>query len=258
MKTPQKLLLAFAFSILVAGAASAQIASDNAGNYAGGDWNTGSNGGSGFGAWAISSGTGTGGFAGAFVGNATVGGITGLANPSFGLFANPNSSGAFVNADRSFSTPLQIGQTFSVQWGINYDSGTDGNKGFNLYTGAPGTGEIVNINNAGNPTITINGQDTGFGYGTNAMTWSFTYASETQLSVTANDRDGTGLYSGNITIGAAPNSFRFYASQMQAGDQAQPYFNNLSVVPEPSTYALIALGAAFVLWRVRRRVASGA
>jgi hypothetical protein len=41
---------------------------------------------------------------------------------------------------------------------------------------------------------------------------------------------------------------------MQAGDSAQPYFNDLQVVPEPSTYALLALSAtAFGGYMIRRR-----
>jgi hypothetical protein len=86
------------------------------------------------------------------------------------------------------------------------------------------------------------------------MNWSFTLSSATSLSVTANDRDGSGTFSTNVTLAAAPLSFRFYASDMQAGDNAQPYFNNLNVVPEPSTYALLTLSAlALGGYAARRR-----
>jgi hypothetical protein len=161
--------------------------------------------------------------------------------PSWGLFANPLGSGAFVNAERSFSTPLTVGQSFSFQLGINWDSGsnngTAGAKGFNLYTGNPGTGEIVNINNGGNSDITVNGENTGFGYGTNPMTWTVTYTSANQLTITANDRDGNGTFTKNVTVSAAPSSFRFYASNLQAGENAnnrQPYFNNLQIAGDPA------------------------
>jgi hypothetical protein len=232
----------------------AQIASDNAGNiaYTGG-FSVGTNGGFGFNPWTINSNNGGNGSAGSFIGNPSTGGITGMSASSFGLYANPTGSGASVDADRSFAAPLQVGQSFSFDWGINFDSGAGGAKGFNLYTGAPGVDQIVNVNNGGDASITVNGVNTGFSYGTNVMTWTFTYTSSTRLDFTANDRDGTGTYSGNVTISAAPNSFRFYAFQMQAGDSAQPYFNNLTVVPEPSTYALLGLGAASILWRFRRR-----
>jgi hypothetical protein len=247
------LLSTFVAAAFAVGTLNAQIASDNGGNYGGGSWTNGANGGSGFLAWSISATAGTG-SAGNFIGDPASAGITGMSTTSFGLFANPGGSGAFVNADRQLASALSVGDTFSFQWGINWDSGATGNKGFNLYTGAPGTGEILNVNNAGSDAITFNGNNTGFGFGTAVMNWSFTLSSATSLSVTANDRDGSGTFSTNVTLAAAPLSFRFYASDMQAGDQAQPYFNNLSVVPEPSTYALLTLGAlALGGYAARRR-----
>ena len=232
--------------------AYALIASDNGGNYGGG-WTNGANGGSGFGAWGISINAGTG-SAGNFIGDPSSGGITGMATNSFGLYANPTASGAGVDADRSFSSALSDGDVFSFQWSINFDSGSGGNKGFNLYTGSPGTGQIVNVNNAGSSAITFNGADIGFGYGTAAMTWTFTQVSSSALSLTVNDRDGVGTFTTNLTGLAGPvNSFRFYASAMQAGDSAQPYFNNLNVVPEPSTYALLTLSAVGLAGYAARR-----
>lgn len=233
----------------------AQIASDNAGNYGGG-WINGSNGGTGFGVWSISSGNGGGnvtGFGGSFIGNPADGGVSGMTNPSFGLYANPTGSGAFSTVKRPFSVPLAVGDTFSFQWGINWDSGTGGNKGFNIYTGGINGTSIANVNNAGSSDITLGGNNIGFGFGTNVMIWSFTYTTPTTVLVSANDRDGTGSFNTTINVTAAPDAFEFYASDMQAGNQAQPYFNNLTIVPEPSTYALLGLGVASILWRIRRR-----
>jgi hypothetical protein len=250
LKTPlmKKLLIAAVASIALTSGAFAQTnAFDFGANYGGGGaepgWTNGANAGFGFGAWTIS--TGGGGFSGNFIGNPAPN-ITGMSVESFGLFANPNGSGAFVNADRSLSNALVVGETFSFQWGINWDSGSDGNKGFNLYTGgAPGVGtQVINVNNATNANITFNSVNTEFGFGGNVMNWSFTYTDATTLSVTANDRDGLGSFSTNIAVTGGISSFRFYASQMQSGAAAQPYFNDLQVVPEPSTYALLALSAA--------------
>jgi hypothetical protein len=38
---------------------------------------------------------------------------------------------------------------------------------------------------------------------------------------------------------------------MQSGDAAQPYFNNLSIVPEPSSLSLLALSGLALLRRRR-------
>jgi len=248
------LLSSLAAAAVAVGSANAQfIATDNAGNYSGG-WTDGSNGGSGFSPWVLTAGTGTGGFGGNFIGDPSSAGITGMGSQAFGLFANPSGSGAFSTADRSFTTPLAAGNILSFEWSINFDSGSSGNKGFNLYTGAPGSGEIVNVNNAGSSAITFNGTDIGFGYGVNAMTWTFTQISPTSLSLSVNDRDGSGLFTTNLTgLSGTVSSFRFYASDMQGGNEAQPYFNNINVVPEPSTYALLALSAAGLAGYAARR-----
>ena len=250
----KKLLLSSlaAATLAVGSNAYALIASDNASNYGSG-WTNGSDGGTGFQPWSLSSGAGTG-SAGWFIGDPSSGGIGGMSATSFGLYANTNGTGAYVNADRAFDSAMSVGDVLSFQWSINYDSGTDGNKGFNLYTGGVGGTQLINVNNAGSSAITLGGNDIGFAYGTNAMTWTFTLTDATTLAVTATARtNGGASFSTNVTVSAAPDSFRFYASQMQAGDQAQPYFNNLSVVPEPSTYALLAMSAAGMAGYVIRR-----
>ncbi len=257
MKSKSLTSFALASTLALASVGSlsaATIFTDNAGNY-GGVWNTGSNGGSGFGAWTITSSGGTEGFAGAFIGDPTSAGITGMDATSFGLYANPLASGAYVNAERGFANPLGVGDSFSFQWGINWDSGTGGNKGFSIYSGGTSGAELINLNNAGSSAITINGTDVGFGYGVAAMTWTITRTSETNLQVEANNRAGGADYSGNITISgtAAPDSFKFYASGMDSGDNRQPYFNNLTltVVPEPSSLSLLALSGLALLRRRR-------
>ena len=146
---------------------------------------------------------------------------------SFGLFANPTNAGNFINVDRSLSTAMQVGDSFSFQWGVNFDADGPGSKGFNLYVG---TNQLINLNMGGSSTITINGTNTGFGYGTTAMTWSFFMSSATNLVVTANDRDGSGTYSNNFAITGGISSLRWYASQLNNSsfaDQRQPYYNNL-------------------------------
>ncbi|MEY5012779.1 MAG: hypothetical protein RLY69_494 [Verrucomicrobiota bacterium] len=251
MKTLFHAKLAALFFAFSSALHAATIFTDNAGNYTTESWITGSNGGTGFGAWTITVNSGTG-SAGSFIGDPSAAEITGMSSTSFGLYANPVGSGAFVDAGRSFANPLGVGDSFSFQWGINWDS-NGGNKGFSLYSGAT---ELINVNNAGTSDITINASNINFGYGTAAMTWSFTLTSATNLQVDATDRDGVGTYSGNFTISGAPDSFKFYASQLDNSflpDNRQPYFNNLSltVVPEPSSLSLLALSGLALLRRQR-------
>ena len=200
--------------------------SDNAGNYSGG-WTNGANGGTGFGPWALSSGNGTSGFGGTFTGIPGGAGVTGISSDSFGLYANPSGSGAFANAERTLSAALAIGQTLSFKWAINWDSGFNGAKGFDLLAGSS---QIFNINNGGSSTITLNGGNVFTNYGTTAMTWSFTRTATNSCRVTATGRNGTDFYSNNITVAnGAIDKIKFYAYQLQAGDAAQPYFNDFLI-----------------------------
>jgi hypothetical protein len=245
----------------------ALIASDNAGNYSGG-WTNGANGGTGFLPWSINvqQNTDTNNpptyFAGNFIGNPTNAGITSFGTQAFGLYANPSSTNnPFVSVDRGFSSAMSVGDTFSFQWAINWDSG-GGNKGFNLYSGGTTGAQLLNVNQGGFPgdifvnfgTNNINTSNSIL-FGTGPMTWSFTLQSATSLLVTSSARDGTTtpVYSTNLTIAGAPDAVRFYAANMDAGDQRQSYFNNLSVVPEPSTYALLALSAVGLAGYAARR-----
>ncbi|MDD4373042.1 MAG: S8 family serine peptidase [Bacteroidales bacterium] len=210
-------------------------ASDNSSNY-GGSWTNGSNEGNGFGNWVLSSGT-NGGFAGHFTGDPSIAGITGMTNPSFGLYANPDDNGNYANADRTFAGPLSIGSTFSVDWAVNWDSNGEGNKGINLYTEGTSGAQIININMGGSSAITINGNPMFNNYGTNLMTLNFEYVSNGNLRVYGTGRDGSETYDQTIAVAGAPDAVRFYASGLASGDQRQPYFNNLSITTNFSNVA---------------------
>ena len=230
----------------VSSASAAIVASDNGSNYGGG-WTNGSNGGTGFGAWSFS--TSGGGFKGAYIGDPALKGISGMSSSSFGLYAN-GGGGATISASRAFGAALGIGDSFSMQWGINWDSDFGGNKGFNLFAG---TNEVINVNNGGNSDITVNGNNVGFGYGTNAMTWTFTQTTATTVTVTANDRDGSGSYSAVITVSGALSGFSIYASNMGDGGNREPFYNNFSINAVPTPGALALLGVAGIVGARRRR-----
>lgn len=206
-------------------AQSIVIASDNASNYA--PWEDGSNGGFGFGPWGISADGGDGGFAGVFTGNPGSAGITGLPDPSFSMFANPNTSGAFAVAARALANPLPVGGSLSFEWAVNWDS-DGGNKGFNIFAGSD---QVVNVNQGGFPgELFLNTVDTGLAYGTGPMLWTFTMESEDTLRVTSTARDGDTAAPPSVDVTVPVSNplsgFAFYVDNMGGGDQRQPYFNN--------------------------------
>jgi hypothetical protein len=235
----------------------AQIASDNAGNsaYSGG-WNAGTNGGSGFGGWIFNMTSGNNGSAGVFIGDPTPAGITGMSATSFGFYANPIGSGANAEVSRPFSAALALGQTFSFQWGLNWDSNdATSNRGFNLFSGST---QLINLNMGNSANITINGSPMYSVYGNNAFTVNFEQLSASSIRVYGTGRNGSETYDNTFSGLAGPaDSFSLYFNATNNSvDQRQMYFNNLSIVPEPSTYALLGLGAASILWRIRRRKVS--
>ncbi len=247
---------------LVAVASSAQaavIASDNGSNYGSG-WTNGSNGGFGFGAWSFNQNGG--GYTGAFIGNPENIGVTGMGSSAFALYANGLSSTAqWSKAARSFSNPLGIGDSFSLQWGINWASGgSSGEKGFSLScTGNPSSPDIM-VKNIGESasiqvySVATGYVDIGFGYGTNAMTWTFTQTTANTVTVTANDRDGSGLYTATFAVSGRLSGFELTTSYLYDNNSnREPYYNNFTInsVPAPGAAALV--GLAGLLGSRRRR-----
>jgi MYXO-CTERM domain-containing protein len=238
--------VAAAMFAAVSSASAAIVASDNGSNYGGG-WTNGSNGGTGFSAWSFTSGGG--GSKGAYIGDPALKGISGMSSSSFGLYAN-GGGGASITASRSFAAALGVGDSFSFQWGINWDSDAGGNKGFNLFVGNT---QVINVNNANWEAIALNNTNVGFGYGTNAMTWTFTQTTATTVTVTANDRDGSGTYSAVINVTGALSGFSMYATNLGPDGNREPFFNNFTIDAVPTPGALALLGVAGIVGARRRR-----
>ena len=226
------------------------VASDNATNaaYSGG-WTNGANGGTGFGPWTISVDNNPPAyFAGAFIGDPNFAGITGFGTNAFGLYANPANTAATVSVDRPFLAPLKVGETLSFQWAVNFDAG-DGNKGFNLYAGGTGGSQLLNVNQGNFPgNITFNGANAITNYGTGPMRWTFTMTATNNLQVTSTARDGSTniVFTTNISLSGRPDSLRWYTTAMTAGDQRQPYFNNLNIAGSTLTGGSVAPTTVFV------------
>jgi len=115
------ILLSMPWLAVSKGHAQFTFATDNASSSAYSDgWASGDNGGSGFNAWSISI---PGPNAGVFIGNPSNNGMgtTGIGTTAFGLFSSANNSG-YANASRDFATSLQVGDSLSFHWAMNWDS----------------------------------------------------------------------------------------------------------------------------------------
>jgi hypothetical protein len=254
-------LTSLSLSAALAASAFAQIAFDTAANYT--VFSDGSNGGTGFLPWSISSNNNDVSiFAGSFLGDSTDGaGNINSAGQSFGLYANPG--GAFVTANRGFASALLPGQTFSLNLGINFDNG---NKGFVLFAGTQG--EVFNFNVGSGGSVSsanalINpGAGAGYNYGGDdaVITIEITVLGVETLSyeVSRNSESGNQgiLFSGLVSgLFDSVTGFGLYNSGTDNGSsQNNLYFNDLTVVPEPGTYALLLgfFGLCFIVWQRRR------
>ena len=222
---------------------AATLAFDTASNsaYSGG-WSNGSNGGTGFGAWSLSSANGGGNYLGG----------TGLGATTFGIYS---SSGGTSSADRPFTGgALAAGQTFSIDLGNT--SIPSGNIGLNLMNGSTvvftlkfvtGT-SFWQLNNGGSDFNT----NIPFSSGTDLKV-SFTYNGGSGYDIVLNQNNGTTVYNGLGHVAANNISnitgVRVFTASQGSGENVGA--NNLQIVPEPTSLALL-LGAAGMLGLRRR------
>lgn len=223
-------------------------------------WITGDNGaasGAAFQAWQLST-PGNDGTAGFYIGDSR--GLAGsngadinVGNESFGMYGQGANKAA--EAVRLFSAALSVGQTFSIDLGVNHRNGF---KGIDLRDGSSATIFNFNVSSlAGNDDYFVqfaatNNGSIGNSYSDNtAFRLSFT---QTSLSggtwsivrsggVTDSD---TGTYLG---VAAA---FKLYVGNTGSGSQNDLVANNLSIVPEPASATIAVLGGMVLLTRRRR------
>jgi len=240
-------------NIELVGTGTVTIAEDDASNYGGGNppWVDGSNEGFGFGDWEIF----TQGGGNYFIDDPALGGITGMDNPSFGIIG----SGAEVSADnvyaqRFFSQPMEVGSTFSFDWGINGNSGI---KEFIVFSGGgvfsyelflnigKATGDRISIFDNQNVEHLISSNP-----GAGVMHFSFEYINATEIRVQANTRSGEPAFDQTFTVSAAPTGIMSYA-EAQKADANQinhvSWFNNLKITkPFTADIATNVAGTTYV------------
>ncbi|MDY0145044.1 MAG: hypothetical protein RBS84_03505 [Kiritimatiellia bacterium] len=213
---------------LVAGAALAATYTDAASNYTEGSWTNGSTGGTGFEPWSIVSDDFGTGWAGCGIWDSSG------AELSMGFAFGFVGKVGYVNIDRDFTQALNVGDSFALDFGVNWDSDI-GNKGFSLFANGV---EVINVNHGGFPgEITVNENPGITNYGTGTMRWTFTQVAADQISVYATGRDGTETFATTVTAANAYgylDHVRFYSSGLDkdAPDQRQSYFDNLTLEQE--------------------------
>lgn len=251
---------------------AASVASDNASAATYDDgWQTGDNGGSGWGGpWQLSlSNPGDGSQNGHFVGDSTTNGNpaggpginSNPGNRAWALYANTDQTSSAV---RPFSGALSVGDTFQ----IDMDNGSiqtpqdlfgDGTVGFALQNSSGenvwefffvggGTNYTVNAGSVvgGLPTFTNGGLHIEIG---------LTSSSAYQATITRLSDNTDFVVSGNLLnplAGQAIDRLRLFNSNGGPGDEANLFFNNISI-PEPNSSMLLLVGAAGISWLRRKQ-----
>jgi hypothetical protein len=241
----KKLLTAAVMSAALSSGAFALEASDNSSNY---DATfIGLNQGTGFNAWT---GSGTGG-GGNYIGS------SGLSSSSFAIFSGGGSGNSF-EATRPFSSAMNVGDTFSVQFGYT-GVADDGVIGINLFSDTAFRLGIKFTGGQGEWTLNDGGNDFGIGIpwsgGTPGTTLNFSFTRGSENNYSINVSQGSDSFEGlNFTASSGVMSVdrvQFFTGGQGGGENIG--FDNLNVVPEPSTYALFVLGAAAMSGYVIRR-----
>ncbi len=218
-------------------AAASLIASDDASDAAYNDgWGTGDNGGTGFQAWStINNAMDPTGYGGGFIatGNTDIG--TGVSNKAFGVFGNDGGVGQAI---RPFNGSLTVGQSFSISMD-NGNIDTGGTVGFGLQNSSS-ENRLEFYFVGGQTTYKVNGSsevDSGVGFTSSGLNLVFTLTGADSYSFTINGGTPiTGSMGG--TTGTGIDRLRLF----NANGGADVFFNSMSIVPEPSSLAMLLIG----------------
>jgi fibronectin-binding autotransporter adhesin len=205
-------------------------ASDNGGNYGGG-WSNGSDGGFGYGAWGFSQGAGTGGFIGSPANDGM--GTAGIGTTAFGLYSIGTN---YFNANRSFDSSMQVGDSLTFYWAMNWDTNSPtGNKGFDLRSAGS---TIFNVNNGNTSTITTSSGTANTAYGTTPMLVTLSRASAGEYAFSMTSRSGGPAYATTISSSSAIDGIGLYIGGQGGGEgNRNIYFNNFNLFSS-GTYAM--------------------
>jgi len=241
----------------------------------GDSWATGDNGGNGFTAWTLIPATGD--FSiGLSAGNGDGGGGIDIDTLHLGVNDTRSwritSNDGLAEASRGFTGgDLSIGQTFN----LGFDQGVVdtnpgfadgdgvGKVGFALRSGGITRFEFFNLGGAGSNRYTVNaatgGGNTSLGSFTDeGMTTAFTLTGPDSysFSVTFLDTGAVETFSGNLlNTGGLDNVLLSVFNTTPGVGLSNPtsdvFYNSMSIVPEPSSLAMLLTGGVFLLRRRR-------
>ncbi len=213
-------------------------------------WDSGDNGGTGFGSWSLNINGNAGHFVGSSTGNGNgdtnADGDINSSGKAWGMYAN---SGGLSEAFRSIISPLGAGTSFSIDMDNGFiDNGStvglalQNDAGTNLF-------EFLFIGGGSEYIINDNtgiGRSTGLGFTDEGLQLSFTFSTGNNYSVQI-----TRLEGGNATVSGTladtPTKFRIFNANAGAGSTNDLFFNNLSVNdPERPAVALNTAAAGSV------------
>jgi hypothetical protein len=216
----------------------------------------------GFTGWTEANTSGTGSENGRFIGASGTG--LDVNGNAWGLYANSGQTAANIY---TFGDSLAAGDTVSINVSLGFIS-TGGTVGFSLQNSSGlnrfesyyigGSSDAWKINDSGGQED-ISGPSTTFA----SSSWSNSNFLQFEFTQLANDEytfsiGGSSITNGNLNLADSDISqiriFNFNAGSDGSGNFDQ-YFNSLTVVPEPNSFALIAGFLGFVYIAVRRRVA---
>lgn len=251
------LLSSIAAAALAASGYAAVLGTETGASYSTATWTNGAS--STNGTWFLALDPG----ASTAIGDSSTGGRTSIGASAFNLLPGSftNSGGGYANAYFVFAGgPLISGQTLTFDLNFLWSNGT---KGFALQTAGGGTTLFTVQQDWSDPVVAFGGGLVGTntvlasGY-QQAITLEAAQQSGSILLSLKNN--GTNILSQSYTTADTIGQVRLFAGNIDPTQEANAqnqsiYANNIQVsgVPEPSTYALLAMSAAGVAGYVVRR-----
>ena len=191
------------------------------------------------------------------ISDSTQNGRTSIGSESF--FIVGGTANEFIDVFAPLGGSLASGQSVSLNANYSWNGGTRGIE----FEEAFGVGSLFRFEHGG-------GSDAlNFGVGgttteifasafNQAFTYNVAFSSASEIAISASLLGaGSPFFTTNLAVTAMPNQVKFYTGGYSDGadqDNYGLYFNSVTTVPEPSTYALLTLGAlALGGYAARRR-----